>query len=217
MNLTSRPKAIVYIDGFNFYRRIVDGTPYKWLDLEMMCSLLFPEYEVTTIKYFTARVKPTPHDESQHVRQEIYFRALRMNPKIELILGQFRSEAKSFPVHPWDYDENGSPLLAKVRFSQEKGSDVNLASHLIFDALKGKSDVYVVITNDSDQVGPFNLLLEEKHVHLGLVVPEGAPAKQLLGLNVPIIRTLRQSVLKASQLTTVLEDKHGPFSKPESW
>ncbi len=32
-----RPCAIVYIDGFNFYRRVVDKTPYKWLDLELMC------------------------------------------------------------------------------------------------------------------------------------------------------------------------------------
>ena len=49
-------KAFAYIDGFNLYYRAVKGTPYKWLNLRQMCEMLFPEYIVERIKYFTAPV-----------------------------------------------------------------------------------------------------------------------------------------------------------------
>ena len=100
-------QAIVYIDGFNFYRRIVDKTPYKWLDLELMCSQLLKGYKISKIKYFTARVHPTPHNRQQDIRQNTYFRALGTNPKIEIYLGQFVSSERRFPVHPWAYDKDG--------------------------------------------------------------------------------------------------------------
>lgn len=84
---SEQPTAIVYIDGFNFYRIVVEKTPYKWLDLNLMCQTLLHGYEVIGIRYFTAMVKPTQHNPSQAIRQQIYFRALRTNPKIEIHLG----------------------------------------------------------------------------------------------------------------------------------
>lgn len=150
----SKPSVIVYIDGFNFYRRVVEKTPYKWLDLDLMCQTLLHGFEVVAIKYFTANVKATQHNPSQGIRQQIYFRALRTDPKIEIHFGQFVSTPKNYPASPWAYDDGGRPVMRRINFTQEKGSDVNLAAHLIFDVLNNGAEAFVVLSNDSDQVGP---------------------------------------------------------------
>ncbi|TCN37174.1 hypothetical protein EV644_103622 [Kribbella orskensis] len=36
----------VYVDGFNLYYGSLKGQPYKWLNLETMCELLLPNFEV---------------------------------------------------------------------------------------------------------------------------------------------------------------------------
>jgi len=44
--------------------------------------------------------------------------------------------------------------MVGVSHREEKGSDVNLASRLLIDALTGKMDAAVVISNDSDVALP---------------------------------------------------------------
>ena len=45
--------------------------------------------------------------------------------------------------------------------TEEKGSDVNLASHLLLDAFKHASDTAVVISNDSDLRVPIRFAEQE--------------------------------------------------------
>ncbi len=71
-------KTTVYIDGFNLYYGALKGTAYKWLDPLALCKIMIPDNEVTSIKYFTARVSPRPNDPDQPTRQNTYLRALRM-------------------------------------------------------------------------------------------------------------------------------------------
>ncbi|HVR36551.1 MAG TPA: NYN domain protein, partial [Methylomirabilota bacterium] len=80
---------MVYIDAFNFYFGAVKGTPYKWLDFGKFCRLLLPNNQIVGIRYFTARVRPLPHDPDQPTRQQIYWRALRTIPNFSLYEGHF--------------------------------------------------------------------------------------------------------------------------------
>lgn len=66
----------VYVDAFNLYYGCLKGTPYRWLDIASMCRLAFPSDTVQRIRVFTARVKPTPDDPSQHTRQSAYLPTL---------------------------------------------------------------------------------------------------------------------------------------------
>jgi hypothetical protein len=52
----------------------------KWLNLRAFCELAFPGDHVKDLHYFTARIKPNPHDPDKHVRQDTYFRALKTVP-----------------------------------------------------------------------------------------------------------------------------------------
>ena len=58
------------------------------------------------------------------------------------------------------------PVVAKVWKTEEKGSDVNLASHLVYDACQGSFDVAAVLSNDTDLVEPIRIVTQE----LGLPV-----------------------------------------------
>ena len=71
-----KPRAFVYIDGFNLYYGALKGTHEKWLDLQAWCALLLPQHDVRGIVYCTARVTSRPDDPDSHVRQDAYLRAL---------------------------------------------------------------------------------------------------------------------------------------------
>ena len=210
-------EAIIYIDGFNFYRRVLEKSSYKWLDVYQMCLKLLPDLNITKVNYFTARLKPTPIDASRHIRQEIYLRALAINPKVQIHFGKFIHEVKKLPSYPWSFGLNGHPNFSKVLTSKEKGSDVSLASHLVFDALKGAAKYFIVLTTDSDQVAPLKLLRDESDSILGLLLPDKPGAKELLQLNLPIVRKIRPSLLASCQMPNQLEDNNGLFHKPIGW
>ncbi len=214
---SSKPKTYVYVDGFNLYHRLIKGTQYKWLNLAVLCDLLLPECNVSKIKYFSARISSTPHDPEQQLRQEIYLRALGTEARIETIFGQFESGPKKFPEYPWRYTDSGKAVMSKIYHANEKGSDVNLASNLIFDALTNQADAYVVITNDSDQVMPLSLLHNNHKTVLGLLVPDEAPSKKLMQLNLPIMKRIRKGVLAASQFPEAISDESGLITKPSGW
>ena len=141
------PKTHIYVDGFNLFYGAVKGTSYKWLDLNRLCELLLPHHDIQTIKYFTAKVSDRPSNPGQHKRQLVYLRALRTLPNVEIIFGHFLTNKVKMPLaNP----APGGPRIAEVLKTEEKGSDVNIASHLVNDAHNGSFEVAVLITNDSD-------------------------------------------------------------------
>jgi len=129
-----KPTAIVYVDGFNLYRRALKGTPYKWLDLFALTSELLYEYDVIFVRYFTAHISPMPNDLSQGQRQQVYLRALKVNHKIKIHLGKFRSDARLMPLHPWEFKAdvfviltNDSDLAEPLRLAKDQlGQTVGL-------------------------------------------------------------------------------------------
>jgi len=62
-----------------------------------------------------------------------------------------------------------SVFMASVARREEKGSDVNVASHLLIDVLMREVDAAMIITNDSDLAFPIQET--RQRVPLGLVNP----------------------------------------------
>ena len=123
-------QTTVYVDGFNLYYGAVKGTPYEWLNLDQLCQLLLPKNQFTKIKYFTALVSASPNDPQKPNRQLAYLRALKTLPSVEIILGTFLSHNVSMLVAG---GTPNSPRYVTVIRTEEKGSDVNIAAHLIND------------------------------------------------------------------------------------
>lgn len=142
-------RTSVYIDGFNLYYRALKGTPYRWLDVLALSShLVQPANRITCIRYFTARVKPSSHKPDQHVRQDTYMQALIAHtPCLAIHEGQYYQHVVRMPLAR---PAPGQSRMVDVIKSEEKGSDVNLAVHLLNDAWEHAFDVALVISNDSD-------------------------------------------------------------------
>jgi hypothetical protein len=91
-------KTWLYVDGFNLYYGIVKDTPYKWLDIRRLCEILLPNHAIQRIKYFTARASARADDPDKPTRQQIYFRALRTIPNLNIIYGSFLSHEVMMPL-----------------------------------------------------------------------------------------------------------------------
>jgi NYN domain len=207
-------RTFIYIDGFNLYYGALKDTPYKWLNLDTLCRLLLAQHHtIDRIKYFTARVSARPDDPDQPTRQQIYFRALHTIPHLDIILGHFlTSHVRMRLVHPPPH----GPRTAEVIKTEEKGSDVNLASHLLSDGYRGFYEAAVLITNDSDLLEPVRMVRQQLGLPIGILNPH-PQASRVLVQQATFVRQIRPRVLRASQFPNPMTDARGIFHKPASW
>lgn len=219
MNEAARPTAAVYIDGFNLYRRLLNAQPtLKWLDIAKMSDLLLPTFEVVRIRYFTAMIRASVGTDPQSPqRQQTYIRALRTSSRVSIHLGAFRIDKRTMPVHPARLDANGDLVTARVRKTEEKGSDVNLAAHMLVDAFHGAADTFFLLSNDSDFTDAFRLVRDEAGRDIGLISPTERPSASLLSVVTTHIRKIRTGVLQASQLPPTVRDREGSIHRPAAW
>lgn len=223
----------VYIDGFNLYYGLLRGTPYKWLDLERFCDQLLPRNTVRKIYYFTAKVDARPHDPDQPTRQQAYLNALKTLPRVEVHLGTFMSSVvsqaivESDPVSGRYARAGGKPVLkvdqvtgipekAWIYKSEEKGSDVNLAAHLLRDAYRAQCACAVIISNDSDLLTPIRMAKADCGLKIGLVPPRPKGSVELKRLADFKIEP-RVHWLASSQLPDPVTSVTGAIGKPPNW
>ena len=158
----------IYIDGFNFYYRALRGTAYRWLGIGKLAHLLLPRNQINRIRYFTAVVTSRPSDPTQAQRQQAYLRALRTIPNLTVHYGHFLANTKRRPLAR---QPQTGPRVVEVLDSEEKGSDVNLASHLLMDGFEEDYELAVVISNDSDLQLPVRMVRTRLGKQVGVFDP----------------------------------------------
>lgn len=151
---------------------------WRWLDLMSLADDLVrrqPSWDgstVTRLVYCTTRVSGATDTKGQQ-HQYAYLRALaKQTPELHIEYGYFMQNLKRAPLAEED-PASGRPVVIQSRWPvmiqdstgvdvkaarfivqylrrEEKGSDVNLATHLLLDALEARVDAAVVISNDSD-------------------------------------------------------------------
>jgi uncharacterized LabA/DUF88 family protein len=205
--------TFVYVDGFNLYYGALRNSAYRWLNLEALCQFLLPQNTITQIRYFTALVSARPPDVDKPVRQQLYLRALATIPKISVHKGHFLSHTVTMPLavapgRPQQY--------ARVIKTEEKGSDVNLATHLLHDAHMNRFDIAVVVSNDSDLLEPIKIVRRELGKKVGVLNPHPHPSRAILP-HIDFIKQIRRGALMAAQFQPTMADAHGTFTKPNTW
>lgn len=200
-----------YIDGFNFYYGAVKQTRYKWLDFSKLFRLYFPDNQINRIRYFTARVNPS--DPGKLRRQLIYIRALETIPNLSVHYGYFLTHRVRLPLA--NPPPNG-PATIEVLRTEEKGTDVNLATRLLADGFRGEYELAIVVSNDSDYVGPIRLVRNEPGLRVGLLNPQKRPSRALIKV-VDFYRTIRTGPIRTSLFPDTLTDANGTFTKPARW
>ncbi|WP_440098517.1 NYN domain-containing protein [Streptosporangium sp. H16] len=206
----------VYVDGFNLFYGCLKGTPYKWLDLDALSRRLLPEHEIHRIRYFTAKVSSRPDNLDGPNKQHFYLRALATTPHLTIHLGRFQRKKTRMRLA---YPPPEGPATVEVIKTEEKGSDVNLATHLVADAFRADCEVAVVISNDADLAEPIRLVCHEVGLSVGVVNPHRAHHQSVdLEAAAPtFFRQIRESVLGACQFPEKLEDSRGEIRRPSTW
>jgi len=156
------------------------GAPgWRWLDIRALAQRIvsslphWPGARIARVIYCTAVIDAASNP-SGYNEQEVYLNALTTAHSVDHIAyGNYVARVKYAPlavkaasrsrnpeiVHPrWPImvqDGHGNPIpdatfMVSYADREEKGSDVNVAAHLLVDVLTSAVDAVVVISNDSD-------------------------------------------------------------------
>jgi hypothetical protein len=214
--MPDRTPADAYIDGFNLSYGARDscdplGLRHKWLNILRLLQLVAPEYEIKRLRYFTANLKP--HDSTKAKTQRAYLRALRTLPDLEMHKGEYRQDTVSLPRA----DGGG---MVDVLKNEEKGSDVNLATYLLLDALVNPEEprrVALVVTNDSDLRRPIQIV-RDAGVEVGVLNPHVTYPLGVLRTVASWVRPIRPNVYDVSQFPREVATKPGEsVIRPSGW
>jgi hypothetical protein len=236
-----------YVDGFNLYYRgrdqlrQVPGHPrWKWLDVRGLVSgfARWDGSRVDRVVYCTA-LRDRAGDPSSLADQRTYLEALTVSGSVDHIeYGVYVSRVKNgllvdgqgrtpkvvrppappgLPARSVTTADGTSGLLVSIEAFEEKGSDVNVGSHLLHDVLTGRIDAAVVISNDSDLALPLHLA--RQHVPVGTINPGLTPTAARLrgqaddGAGRHWWRRLQPSDFTGNQLPETV----GPLRRPTGW
>lgn len=221
------------------------GTPgWRWLDLRGLASTLisrrsnWADAQLTRLVYCTARIDGLSNPSGQ-ADQDVYLKALRAAGSVDHIeYGTYVARVKTAPLAVKDASGrpqlvgpswpvmiqdgqggvvDGAVFMVSYANREEKGSDVNVASHLLLDVLGGSVDGAMVVSNDSDLRFPIEQA--RKRVPVGVVNPSpnhlAGALRSEPGTGAGRHWWVRLTVadLKEHQLP----DPVGRYQRPEGW
>ena len=136
-------------------------------------------------------------------------------PGFDAYYGVFRSGVK---LRPLAEPLPGLPTHVLVRDSEEKGSDVNLATRLLVDGFNGEYERAVVVSNDADFAGAMRYVRDDLGLRVTLVNPDPRNSSpRELADAATYVKRLWKSHLRRSQLPDTLMDGVGVIAKPAGW
>ncbi len=109
----------------------------------------------------------------------------------------------------------GNERFAQVIKTEEKGSDVNLATYLLLDAFNRDCEMAIVISNDSDLVEPIRIVQQEP---FGVVVWAVNPHPKPTEMGAAHQLTLKRNLVLASQFPLEVRLANGKVVRcPDNW
>jgi hypothetical protein len=181
-------------------KQCVGSQGWKWLDIRSLLTTVvaaqrsWPGASITKIVYCTARVDARMNPEG-HSEQDVYLKALLatgsvdyieygkyvvgIRPRPLAVKGALPGDAPHVVTSDWPVmvqsslgvPQRDAVFMVSTLHQEEKGTDVNVASHLLVDVLEGSVEAAVVVSNDSDLKFPVHFA--RQRVHVGHVNPHG--------------------------------------------
>jgi hypothetical protein len=154
----------------------------------------WPGATISRIVYCTARIDARINPDG-HAEQDVYLKALLASGSVDHIeYGKYVTGVRPRPLamrgakpgSPPEIVRSGWPVMVQSALGtpqpdalfmvstlhqEEKGSDVNVAGHLLVDTLEGAIDAAVVVSNDSDLRFPVQFV--RQRIPVGLMNPRG--------------------------------------------
>lgn len=177
--------------------------------------MIRPDDDIIEVKYFTALITGP-----KSIRQETYIDALMTLPKVSVILGKFKPKEIKCDVQGCLY--GGKRVMV---CPIEKRTDVNIASHIVSDAvMRVDVDNLILVSGDSDLVPAIQTARRVAPAKKTFVyVPVSATT-----LGKKIAAEIRQAAhqhretplvpLKSAQFAPIVVDSSGnQYHKPVEW
>lgn len=234
-----------------YYGAVKYRPQHKWLDVQALLENLFPQYTIASIRYCTAKLTQEFPKDTSPFQQLVYLGALGTRPKIAIRHGTYADHLAWRRIHekegldspelfrprlePQEAQAVGHILslaqsrqspdrpfnLVRVHKSEEKGSDVNLATDLIMDTqVHKKCGTAIIVTNDSDFAYPITVVAQSP-INVILVNPFIGRKGNAKGLST--IKAVRRVSLKSkhvrkNQLPNPVTTEAGrELTRPEAW
>jgi uncharacterized LabA/DUF88 family protein len=235
----------VYYGGRTLCGRGTPG--WRWLNIvslaaDLINPMIWPNPTITVVAYCTA-LRDREGDPSSLADQHTYIRALQHQHRmVSVVDGKYMARVKSgaivdmagkpprrvlspgtaqppawLPVTEVPGPAGQMELLATVSTFEEKGSDLNVASHLLADVLTDHIDAAMVFSNDSDLRVP--LEMARQRVPVATINPRAKSTATDLrgdpnsGTGRHWWRRLKANDFRRHQLP----DQVGPHAKPVGW
>lgn len=224
-----------------------DAAGWKWLDIRALATTLAGDewtggpHEITRVVYCTTTIQPTVANPDGPLRQETFINALRASGSVDWVeYGLYVSKTKVRPlatpnrkgkpilVHPQmpvyvktlaDEKVRDALFFVSVADREEKGSDVNVATHLLLEVLADPRpiDGAIVVSNDSDLKVP--VAEARKRIPVGVVNPGSGytPGALVHDPSESVPNQWERQLTFADFTAHQLPDPVGIYQKPPNW
>lgn len=149
--IDARPRAALYVDGFNLYHPIVQmgENHLKWACLWRLGEILCEKGGQRLVRVvFCTAVPKIERDAGKHDRH-IKFNSAQMARGVTVILGHYVPE----PI------EHNGQATGGTKWT-EKQTDINVSLSLLFDGVDDIYDVAFLLSADTDQVATARVFTE---------------------------------------------------------
>ena len=203
-------RVVGYIDGFNLFFGLRDSglRRYYWLSPELLIqNLMKPWQTLAGVRYFSARISPSPGDPDKHLRQQTYLEAVETLVGVEAIYGHYLSKPKQCRT-----------CGAQWQQAEEKMTDVNIAVRLLADAMDDAFDTAMIVSADSDLVPPVEAVRARFPAKRIIIASPPARHSAKLAAAANVCFTIGRKRLQDSQLPDNITKPDGfVLTRPASW
>ena len=216
-----KKKTIVYIDGFNLYYGLLRNSQNKWLDVVAFANTLLPrpdEHDILAVKYFTARVNYDPAEPTTQMRQAAYLSALAAySPELSIIEGYYKRFRARYPFAKEPCKSCDKVSVATVWKTEEKRSDVNIASQMFIDHMERNFDCIVLVSGDTDLIAPLYYLKKRTGKSIIVFNPHERPSEELRAVSTYYKHIPRGLPAKCQLSDTVITPNGRTIHRPAAW
>ena len=203
-------RVVGYIDGFNLFFGLRDSglRRYYWLSPELLIqNLMKPWQTLAGVRYFSARISPSPGDPDKHLRQQTYLEAVETLAGVEAIYGHYLSKPKQCRT-----------CGAQWQQAEEKMTDVNIAVRLLADAMDDAFDTAMIVSADSDLVPPVEAVRARFPAKRIIIASPPARHSAKLAAAANVCFSIGRKRLQDSQLPDNITKPDGfVLTRPASW
>lgn len=193
------PTAIVYIDGLNLQRRLVDEySTGVWIDYWALAEAVLPNFDLVEVNVFTSQI--TSPEVSAAL--SIWQKQMDLHSGLNFHLGRMKKTTRLYPLAE-SFDGSVENRVVKVLKYEEKGSDVSLAANMVWQASQHGASIFYVMTSDTDFEPLLRLLKNKLGVRVGVLCPTSNLPKLFVKLELDDIRHVKAKHIRIYPLKSL--------------